>query len=89
MIDAGRERRPIVAHVRHHHDFLERGVAGPLADAVDRALDLARAGADGGEAVGDRQPEIVVTVRAEDRLDAFGTPAMMALKNSSISSGVQ
>ena len=32
------------ARVQQHHDLLERRVARALADAVDRALDLARAG---------------------------------------------
>src|SRR6185295_14951111 len=51
-----------VARAQRHHDFLERTVARALADAVDRALDLARAGDHGGEAVGDRHAEIIVTV---------------------------
>ena len=55
---------PIVglARVQQHHDLLERGVAGPLADPVDRALDLARAGPQAGERVGHRQPQVVVAV---------------------------
>ena len=70
----GVERQRVGAHARRHHDFLERRVAGALADAVDRALHLTRAGGDRGQRVGDRQAEIVVTVRAERRLrSAFGT----------------
>ncbi len=50
-----------------HHDFFERAVAGPLADAVDGALDLAGAVFDAGEAVGHGQAEIVVAVDADHR----------------------
>ena len=39
-----------LARVQQHHDLLERRVAGPLADAVDRALHLAAARLDAGEA---------------------------------------
>ena len=54
-VDAGRERQPIRAHARRHDDFFERRVAGALADAVDRALDLARAAADRRERVRHRE----------------------------------
>ena len=40
---------------------------GALADPVDRALDLPRAGFDGGQRVGDRESQIVVAVDADDR----------------------
>ena len=65
--NAGVEREPIAAHVQRHDDLFERGVAGTLADAVDRALDLARAGLHGGERVGDGHAEIVVAVRRQHR----------------------
>ena len=55
-------------HPDGHDDLLERRVAGPLADAVDRALDLPRAGAQRRQRVRRRQPEIVVAVRAERHL---------------------
>ena len=62
-----------------HHDFLERAVAGALADAVDRAFDLARTGDHGREAVGDRHAEIVVTVhRQRDLVDAAHVLAQVA-----------
>ena len=51
-----------------HHDLFERGVAGPLADAVDGAFDLPRAGVDAGQRVGHRHAEIVVAVHREARL---------------------
>ena len=69
-----RRRSPVVygsrslPHAQRHHDLFERGVAGALADAVDRALDLPHAALNRRQAVGDRQPEVVVAVRAEDRL---------------------
>jgi hypothetical protein len=58
----------IAPNAAGHHDLLERGIAGALADTVDRALDLPDASLDGGDAVRDRKPQIVVTMRAEDRL---------------------
>ena len=67
-LDGRVERQPILAHAQRHHDLLERRVAGALADAVDRALDLAHAALDRREAVGDGEAEIVVAMRAEDRL---------------------
>src|SRR5205807_905854 len=36
-------RKAILPHAKRHHDLLERRVAGALANAVDRALDLSRA----------------------------------------------
>ena len=51
-----------------HDDFFERRVAGPLAEAVDRHLDLAGAGLDRGERVGRGKPEVVVAVDADGRV---------------------
>src|SRR5207249_2962339 len=51
-----------------HHDLFERGVARPLAEAVDRDLDLARAGLDGRERVRGRETEVVVAVNADRRI---------------------
>ncbi len=50
---------------KRHDDFFERGVAGALADAVDGAFDLARAGGERGDGIGDAEAEIVVAVRAQ------------------------
>ena len=41
------------------------GIAAALADAVQRALDLAHAGLDGGERIGDRLAGVVMGVDAE------------------------
>ena len=58
----------VVPRPQRHHDLFQRAVAGPLADAVDRALDLPGAVLDGGQAVGDGQAQVVVAVDADDRL---------------------
>ena len=47
-------------------ELFEGGVAGAFADAVDGALDLADAGFDGGDGVGDGEAEVVVAVGGED-----------------------
>ena len=46
-VDAGRAVVVVAARAHGHDDLFERAVAGPLADAVDRALDLAGAVLDG------------------------------------------
>ena len=65
----------VAARAHRHDDLLERGVAGALAEAVDRALDLARA-ADlhRGERVGHRHAEVVVAVHRPHRLVGVGHP---------------
>ena len=68
-----------VARAQRHDDFFERAVARALADAVDGALDLARAGDHGREAVRDGHAEIVVTVHGEaGSLDAAHVLAQVA-----------
>jgi hypothetical protein len=42
-MNPGAMRQRIAPHFDGHHNLFERRVAGTLADAVDRALDLARA----------------------------------------------
>ncbi len=69
---AGMEGQNIGARPHRHDDFLQRGVAGALADAVDRAFDLPRAAAHAGERIGDGQPQIVVTMHREDGLVGIG-----------------
>ena len=78
-LDVGRDIEERGAGLQRHHHFLERAVAGALADAVDGALDLARPGHDRGQAVGDRHPEIVMAVHREaDALDAAHVLAQVA-----------
>ena len=55
----------VAARAQGHDDLFERAVAGPLAQPVDRALDLSGAGLDGGEAVGHGHPQVVVAVDAD------------------------
>ncbi len=47
----------IAAGLEGHDDFLEGGVAGALANAVDGAFDLTGAVGDGGEGIGDGEAE--------------------------------
>ena len=56
----------IVARFEGHDDFLHGGVAGALANAVDRAFDLPRPVAHGGQRVGHGQTEIIVAMDAQD-----------------------
>ena len=67
-IEAGLTVEQILTGAHRHHDLLERGVAGALAETVDGAFNLARTVAHGGERVGDRKPQVVVTMHREDRL---------------------
>ena len=64
-VHAGIQVIAVGARAQRHHDFLERGVAGAFADTRDRTFDLARARSERSQTVGDAEPEIVVTVRAE------------------------
>ena len=65
--------------LQRHHDFFERAIAGAFADAVDGALDLARARDHRGEAVGHRHAEIVVAMHREAHLvDAAHVLAQVA-----------
>ena len=72
-VDARVDAEVVGADIQRDHDLLERRVARPLADPVDRALDLADAGLDGGERVRDREAEVVVAVRGERDPAELGT----------------
>ena len=65
-VDAGVIGIGVGARLQDHDDLFERAVAGALADAVDGAFDLPRAGFDGRQRVGHRQAQIVVAVHADD-----------------------
>ena len=75
-IDAGRVGQHVAARLDRHDDLFERGVAGPLADAVDRAFDLARAGPDTGQGVGDGHAEVVVAMHGVDGLVGVRHPLL-------------
>ena len=66
-LDAGRQAVVVETGLERHHHFLECGVAGAFADAVDRAFHLACSRLAAGQAVGDRQAEVVMAMSADDR----------------------
>ena len=70
-------------------DLFESGVAGAFADAVDGALDLARAALNAGEGVGDGHAEVVVAVGGEDDVLGAGNAVSRSMrKMAAYSSGV-
>ncbi len=66
-IDAGPAPEEIVPGAQGHYDFLKTAIARTFAQAVDRALDLPRAGTHGRQRIRHGQPEIVVAVHADHR----------------------
>ena len=48
-----------------HHDLLEGAIAGAFADAIEGALHLPGPGLDGGQRVGDGQPQVIVAMHAD------------------------
>ena len=66
-IDAGIHTVVVAARAQSHHHFLQRGIAGPFADAVDGAFHLPRAVHHTAQGVGRRQAQVVVTMHADDR----------------------
>ena len=70
-VDVGVGVQLVTVHLDGHHDFLERGVAGALAQAVDGALDLRGAVLDAGQRKRGGHAQVVVGVDANgDVLDA-------------------
>ena len=65
-IDVRVDGHVLVAAERHHH-LVERGVAGPFADAVDRDLGLPCAVQDAAQRIGRSHAQIVVAVGRNDR----------------------
>ena len=61
-IDAGLRAVEIHPGMKGHDHFLQTGVAGPLADAVDGALHLGGARPDTGQGVGHSHAQVVVAV---------------------------
>jgi hypothetical protein len=66
--DPGLIRQQIVAGAQRHHDLFHGRVAGALADAVDGALDLARARLDRAQRVRHAESQIVVAMHRDHRL---------------------
>src|SRR6266581_6438724 len=54
-----------LSHSEYNSDFLERGVAGAFADAIDRQFELARARADRGQGVRHAHAQVVMAVSAQ------------------------
>ncbi len=71
-VDARRQSILVRADAHGHDQLFQRAVAGAFADAVDRAFDLARAGLQRGQRIGDGQAQIVVTVRRIEQVRHVG-----------------
>mmetsp|Transcript_100316 Transcript_100316/g.279272 ORF Transcript_100316/g.279272 Transcript_100316/m.279272 type:complete len:521 (+) Transcript_100316:2515-4077(+) len=72
-VDADIQPEIVAPRAHGHHDFFERAVASPLAQAVDRAFDLpGAADLHAGQRIGHRHAQVVVAVHAPDRLVAVG-----------------
>ena len=54
------------ARGERHHDLFQRGVTGPLPDAVDGDLDLPGPDPDPCERVGNGHPKVIVAMDRED-----------------------
>ncbi len=61
-------RHDVVARAQGHDNLFKRAVAGPLADAVDRAFDLPGSGLNRRQRIGHGKTEIVVAVHRDDSL---------------------
>src|ERR1700676_3031431 len=57
--------KAVLPYRQRHHHFLQRRIPRPLSDAVDGALDLPHSRADRCQRICHRQPQIIVTVRAQ------------------------
>ena len=66
-VDVGVYAQCLVA-LQYHGNLLERGIAGPLANAVDGNLHLAGTGHDAVEGVGSSHAQVVVAVGRDDGL---------------------
>ena len=67
-LDPGLPGEEVAAGPDGHDDLFHGRVAGPLAETVDRTLDLARADGDGGQGIGHRESEVVMAMHRYDRL---------------------
>ena len=71
-VDAGRQVEHVPAGADRHDGVLQRAIARPFAYAIDRALDLTGAAAHGGQRVGDRHAQIIMTMSGEDHVRPSG-----------------
>ena len=55
----------VAQELEGHDDLFEGGVAGALAEAVDRGVHVGRAGLDAGQGVGRGHAEVVVGVHLD------------------------
>ncbi len=79
-VDTELEPEVVAPGTQRHHHFLERRIAGALAQAIDGAFDLARtADHDPGQRVGHRQSQIIVAVDRPDGLVRVGNALAQAL----------
>ena len=68
-VDAHRQVVVGGARAQRHHHFFQRRIAGPLAQAIDRALDLPRAADhDAGQRIGHGQAQVVMAMDRPDGL---------------------
>ncbi len=74
VTDVGVHPEQIGAGFEDHCHLFQRAVAGPLADTVDGALNLASSHLHCADGVGYREPEIVVAVDRDDGLVDVGHP---------------
>src|SRR5216684_8789640 len=63
--DPGGDAETLFTHRESHDDFLQRRVAGALADAVNGAFDLANTRAHRGQRIGDSHPQIIMAMSAQ------------------------
>ena len=71
-VDVGVQGQAVVPGAHGHDDLFHGGVAGPFTDAVNGHLGLPGAGRQGGQGIGRGQPQVVVTMDADDRPVAVG-----------------
>ncbi len=82
VADVGVHPEQVGAGFEDHRHLFQRTVAGPLADAVDGALDLASAHLHGTDGVGHREAQIVVAVHRDDGLVDVGYPVEQGLDDA-------
>ena len=82
VADIGVHPEQVGAGFEDHRHLFQRAVAGPLADAVDGALDLAGPHLHGADGVGHREAQIVVAVHRDDGLIDVGDPVEQGLDDA-------